>query len=241
MENAARALFSQLQLLKLLKILSFIVLLRVLVAIVAEYKFYFPPDFSADFLREREDSFFGLYALAFYVHIITSPFSLLNGLFLINERLRARFPTAHKGLGWLQIVLIGSTSVSGLAMSFRADTGWAAGSAFATLSFATLLCTLLGLRAVLQQHTHLHQIWMTRSFVLLSSAVVLRLLSGLSIKLGLLATWTYPLYAWISWLLPLGILEIWRTAATHGNSNISPPSTVFSPATVSGEVSMPKK
>ncbi|MEZ6119343.1 MAG: hypothetical protein R3C28_22630 [Pirellulaceae bacterium] len=35
------------------------------------YADYFPPNFQADFLLGRQSTFFGLFAVAFYVHILS--------------------------------------------------------------------------------------------------------------------------------------------------------------------------
>jgi hypothetical protein len=48
---------------------------------------------------------------------------------------------------------------------------------------------------------------MWRTFVLLCSAVVLRMLGGLATVAHLDAAWLYPASIWASWLVPLLALE----------------------------------
>ena len=50
-------------------------ILRVLIVILMEYRFYFPPDFDQSFfLAGRRPSFAGWYSVGFYTHIISGPF-----------------------------------------------------------------------------------------------------------------------------------------------------------------------
>ena len=50
---------------------------------------------------------------------------------------------------------------------------------------------------------------MWRCYLLLCSAVVLRLLGGLATVTGVTAIWFDPVAVWASWLLPLAAFE-WR-------------------------------
>jgi len=59
---------------------------------------------------------------------------------------------------------------------------------------------------------------MLRCYVLLCSAVVLRLTAGLATVSGVEGAWTYQMSAWTSWLVPLAILEVWRT---RGHRNVA--------------------
>lgn len=60
------------------------VILRALVGIVSNYPDYFPPNFDADFLFGRDRDFYGAYGVAFYAHLLSTPFAMVNGLVLIN-------------------------------------------------------------------------------------------------------------------------------------------------------------
>jgi hypothetical protein len=48
---------------------------------------------------------------------------------------------------------------------------------------------------------------MWRTFILLCSAVVLRMIGGLATVAHFDAPWLYPLSTWASWLAPLLVLE----------------------------------
>jgi len=48
---------------------------------------------------------------------------------------------------------------------------------------------------------------MWRTFILLCSAVVLRMIGGLATVAHFDAEWLYPLSTWVSWLVPLLVFE----------------------------------
>jgi hypothetical protein len=49
---------------------------------------------------------------------------------------------------------------------------------------------------------------MWRCYLLLCSAVVLRLIGGLATVTGVAAPWFDPLAIWLSWLVPLAAFEL---------------------------------
>lgn len=53
-----------------------------------------------------------------------------------------------------------------------------------------------------------HRRWMWRCYLLLCSAVVLRVLGGLGTVVGPVGPWYDPLATWLSWLAPLAVFEI---------------------------------
>ncbi len=76
---------------------------------------------------------------------------------------------------------------------------------FAVLAVATATSAVLGWRAAVQRRFAEHRLWMLRCFALLCSAVVLRVIGGLTESFGLEGT--YPYAAWLSWLAPLVAFE----------------------------------
>jgi uncharacterized membrane protein len=208
-----RSLFS------LLKWLAVILILRVLLTILRNYPGYFPADFRTLFLQGREHDFPGLYAIAFYTHIITAPMVLVFGLFLLSERARRWSWRIHRNLGrvqaWLILIFVVPSSV---VMSHYAYAGPAAGLSFFFLSVATAMSTLFGVYHAWKRQIHQHREWMDRGYVLLSSAVILRLISGAAIVLEVeKAEEAYILATWSSWLIPLGLYELWRLSGWRLN------------------------
>lgn len=191
------------------RLLAGLLVVRVVCSVVLTYRDYFPANFRSDFLFGREDHFRGLYQAAFYTHIVSGPVALLLGLVLVSDVFRQRWPTWHQRLGKLQALNVLAFVVpSGLVMAFRARSGAIAGTGFAALALATAFCVALGWRAAVRRQFGIHRDWMWRCYLLLCSAITLRLAAGLATVLGSEATWLYPATAWASWLLPLGILEL---------------------------------
>ncbi len=194
------------------RILSFLLCLlivRVTVAIVINYRHYLPPDFTSEFLQDREAYFFGSYQWAFYTHIFFGPVTLLLGIVLVSDGFRIRFPSWHRGLGRVQIGSVLCFVVpSGLWMAFRTESGVIASAGFASLAIATGLCSALGFRSAIRRRFVDHRRWMWRCYLLLCSAVVLRIMGGLVTVMELNTEWSYPFAAWASWLLPLMVFEI---------------------------------
>lgn len=195
---------------RILTLLAGVLVLRVTIRIVSNYAGYFPPDFaSSDFLRDRESQFLGIYPWAFYTHVVTGPIALVLGLILVSDRFRIRFPGWHRSLGRLQVggVLLLVTP-SGLWMAGFAAAGPVAGVGLAALAIATASCAAIGVRAAAARRFADHRRWMWRCYLLLCSAVVLRLIGGLATVGGAAPTWVDPLATWMSWLGPLAVFEL---------------------------------
>lgn len=192
-----------------LRWLAAVLILRVLVAILANYPDYFPPNFDSLFLQGRERTFNGIYSVAFYVHIFSGPVVLFLGLALLNDYVRRRHSVWHRWLGRIHVtvllVLVLPTSV---VMSRHAFGGPLAGLSFLLLSAATAGCAIAGVMQARQHRYQSHRRWMLRCYVLICSAVVLRLISGAAGLVGVPSPeHAYIIAAWSSWLLPLAAFE----------------------------------
>lgn len=189
--------------------LASVLVLKTVFAVLLIFPDYFPPNFRSDFLLGRQAYFFGAYQWAFYAHVVVGPFVLLSGLVLLNEPFRRRFSLWHRRLGRVHVVcVLFVVAPSGLWLAPYAASGSVAAAAFAALALATAGCAAMGWRAAVQRRFDSHRMWMTRCYVLLCSAVVLRVIGGASDVAGI--EWTYPYAAWVSWLLPLLALETLR-------------------------------
>lgn len=212
-------------LIAILRALVVVLILRVLVTILANYPDYFPPRFDALFLQGREATFAGTYRVAFYVHILSAPLVLVNGLVLLSERVRRRRAGLHRALGRLQVVvLLVFVLPSAAVMARHAFGGRPAGLSFALLTAATAWCAVAGVVTARRRRFDRHRRWMIRCYVLICSAVALRLLSGAA---GLFEVadpeGAYVVAAWASWVLPLAGYELWaRMPARGGSSAVTP-------------------
>ncbi|MCA9217335.1 MAG: DUF2306 domain-containing protein [Planctomycetales bacterium] len=186
---------------------AYVVVVKVTSSIVLVYSDYFPPNFQADFLIGRETHFWGPYAFAFYIHIVSGPVAIVLGLLLINSHLRIRFASLHRRIGQMQILLVSMlVAPSGLIMSAFAFSH-VARIGFAMLAVFTGLTAILAWKNARSCKFDRHQMWALRCFVLLCSAIALRLIGGVS---SLLEVDTYAFAAWGSWLVPITILEVLR-------------------------------
>ncbi len=182
---------------------------RVVAGIVGSYPGYFPPDFEAEFLVGRETEFFGIYQVAFSVHVISGPIALLASTLLMNSVARNRWPKLHRYVGRLTVVIVLILVVpSGFVMAFYAHSGRFAELGFISLALSTGLCAVAGWQTARRRQFQRHQRWMTRLFLMLFSAVVLRIIGGASLHFQWTSEWIYPVNAWVSWLVPLSAFEI---------------------------------
>ena len=208
-------------------VLTALLIVKVTVEVVWGYRNYFPPDFQADFLHGRERYFYGGYQTAFYAHIASGPVSLWLGLLLLSQRFRLRFPAWHRWLGRVQGMNVLLLVVpSGLWMAWYATAGRVATIAFAVLAMLTAACVLFGWRSAVRKRFAEHRRWMSRCFLLLCSAVVIRVLGGLGTVLEVEAAWYDPAASWASWLVPLGVFELSSLRKRSGSrSRVKPGST----------------
>jgi hypothetical protein len=211
-------------------LLAALLIFKVTVAVVLGYRNYFPPNFSSDFLHGRDNYFSGSYQWAFYTHIASGPVCLILGTVLVSERFRRQFPKWHRYLGRIQVAtVLLLVTPSGLWMAYYAAAGTIAAIGFALLAILTGAFAALGWRTAVQRRFAVHRRWMWRCFLLLCSAVVLRIIGGLATVSGVQVEWFDPLASWASWLAPLAAFELSelrnrRAARWHGRPAAVPSS-----------------
>jgi Predicted membrane protein (DUF2306) len=204
---------------RVLALLAALLILKVTASVVSNYHDYLPPNFASDFLRGRESYFSGAYQCAFYAHIVCGPVALIVGLILIAERSRSLFPMWHRYLGRIQVAnVLFLVTPSGLWMAFYARAGPIAGAGLAALAIATAASVSLGAWSAITRRFADHRRWMWRCYLLLCSAVVLRLIGGLAVVMGLGASWVDPVASWICWLMPLAAFELYEWVGRRSRS-----------------------
>jgi Predicted membrane protein (DUF2306) len=192
-----------------LTLLAAVLILKVNLAVVLGYRNYFPADFNSDFLRGREEYFGGPYQWAFYVHIASGPVSLVLGTLLISEAFRRRFPHWHRRLGRIQVAcVLLLVAPSGLWMARYSAAGPIGAVGFACLAIATATSAAMGWREAVARRFAAHRRWMWRNYLLLCSAVVIRLTGGLASVVGMQGSWFDPLASWACWIVPLAAFEL---------------------------------
>ena len=206
-----------------LRWLAVLLIVRVLASILANYPDYFPPNFDSLFLQGREATFTGAYRPAFYIHIFSGPIVLFNGLILMSEYVRRHHSGLHRFLGRVQVVvLLLFVLPSGVVMARHAFGGWPAGLSFLLLSAATASCAIIGVGHARRGRYDRHRPWMLRCYILICSAVALRLISGTVGLVGVPSPeHAYIFAAWSSWLFPLAAFEVVERLPAHRPSRFS--------------------
>jgi len=181
--------------------LTALLVIRVLITILLEYRFYFPPDFDQSFfLAGRRQSFAGWYSAGFYLHIISGPIAIVAVLAMLATGKSKRFRTVHRA----------TVCPGGFLMAFESIGGPIASYGFCCLGLATVVSVLAAAHFARKKKIKAHMNWAYRSAILLCSPILLRLITGLSAVTEIESLNTYRATAWLSWILPLVIFEIVR-------------------------------
>lgn len=205
----------------LLKVAVSIWLLFVGGIVLLAYRAYFPPNFERSFLTRHREYFYGVYAVAFYAHIITAPLVLVIGILQCSRTLRRRYVVMHERLGQAYcLMVLWAMAPGGLIMAFRSYSGWPAVAAFVLLSVLTWWFTYRGWVAIGSWDVPAHGRWMQRSFILVCSAILLRAMSAEASNLHFDPETAYAAIAWLCWLpswLAYELFLLWqRRKVNHG-------------------------
>jgi len=203
-----------------------ILLTKVFLSILWEYRGYFPADFESAFLSGKRAVFHGNYRVAFYAHILSGPIALLLATLLIITGGRVHLRRWHRRAGKVLLALSLLVMLpSSLVMAKNAYAGPVAALGFASLAITTGFSLILAAQFAANGKIKKHQKWAIRSFVLLISPLILRIVSGCLIWLDWESEFAYSSNAWLSWMIPLAVLESisWAKRKAHapitGSSN----------------------
>ncbi|MBL8810966.1 MAG: DUF2306 domain-containing protein [Planctomycetaceae bacterium] len=199
--------------------LAALVIVAIGLRIVSTFGWYFPPNFRDGFLAGRDAYFWrSAYGVGFYLHIVGAPVALLCGLPQFSRLLLRAFPRLHRTLGkTYALAVLLAAAPGGLIMGFWSRGGIPAMLCFITMSVLVAAFTILAWRTALQRRFESHRKWMTRSYLLMISAVLLRLLDPALRRAGLSDDLSYQLSVWLSWVPSLVIFEVMeRVKITKG-------------------------
>ena len=172
---------------------------------------YITPDFNSGFLVDKQSQFF-IYKYFLYAHIIGAPIALFAGAFQI---LRPYSIYHGKGGKLYFYTVVFLAAPGGFYMAFYAIGGMWSIISFLLLSTLWFVFTIQGLLKVRNGQIQLHKSFMTRSFILANSAILIRLLIFFNHKLDIMPP--VEAYVWISWLSWLPALIIYEVSLLRQN------------------------
>jgi uncharacterized membrane protein len=165
---------------------------------------YFAFRNDVDFLKTKQlIHHIDIWMWSFYIHVFSSPFIIVSGLFQFNRKLIKRRPKLHRSLGKIYIiVLLFISGPAAFVMSLHATGGRIAQFSFVVLTLFWILSTFLAYYHIRKKNIEKHIKWMIRSYALTLAAVTLRFYAYLFdvFNLPLGSRETYILLAYISWL-----------------------------------------
>jgi len=155
----------------------------------------------------------------FVVHALAGGVVLLCGPLQFSERLRGRFPVAHRALGSAYVFGVWVSSLAAVRVAITFDVVPVAKMLFvvqASLWFGT---TTVGLIRIRRSDVESHREWMLRSFALSFFFVTFSLWVPALAQTGLPEAISYPIGLFLSWALNLAVAEVWirrgRSRATR--------------------------
>ncbi|MEQ8924647.1 MAG: DUF2306 domain-containing protein [Fulvivirga sp.] len=167
---------------------------------------YIVPQFDSGYLSDKS-GIFHFYKYFLYAHIIGAPIAFIAGLIQFS----VKFSKWHKILGFIYVtsVLI-LAAPGGLVMSFYAIGGIPSIINFIILSSLWFYFTLRAYIDISKGNSRSHKLFMTRSFILANSAILIRVLSFINNYSHLTDITTgYIFIGWLSWLPALLTFEFW--------------------------------
>ena len=183
----------------LVRSIYFLLALLLAFAITQRAIEFFKPDFENHrFLTDKKE-FFNIYKWPLYVHMLSAPLSILFGILQFTLPKRG---FSHRLVGVFYIVVvICCAAPSGFVMAFFAIGGMPSVISFVLLSSLWWWFTIKAYRSARTQDFERHGYFMTMSFILANSAIILRLLGFVNKQwLHLEYETAYIWMTWLSWL-----------------------------------------
>lgn len=190
---------------RLAKVIYFIIAFLVASLIVVKAIEYLTPDFNNSFLSGKKLVFDKWYKYFFYLHIFAAPLTIFAGILQFSLNRKAKL---HRLSGYVYLVAVVFASISGFFMSFKSIGGFVSGISFLILACLWIYFTARSFTEIKKGNFEKHKEFMTRSFILANSAILLRVFSFISnsyIDVDPLSAYLFN--AWFSWLPWLLIYE----------------------------------
>lgn len=188
----------------------FYVILYAGTAVIAwESRYYFLPGRLHGFIMERIDlAVEGWWCYSLVTHVAGGLVCLVSSLLQYSKLLLKHTAWLHRNLGriyGLSIIMV--VFPTGVALAFVAKGGLSGTVGFLFLSFATLFSLLVGMVAIYKRNFRSHQVWISRSFALVTSAITFRVLQLALAQLDLDYDQIYQYALWGSIAINIGFCE----------------------------------
>lgn len=167
---------------------------------------YVPLNFNAAFLVTKQTEIKLIhYQLAFFVHVYTSIFTIIFGMFQFSLQLRIRYPRLHRIVGRLYVLIILFFSApSGFVMGYYGNGGISSRISFCLLAVLWFYFTLKAFLSIRDKKFKKHEYYMHFSYALTLSAISLRLFKWIIANtLELPPMDTYHIVVWLGWIFNL--------------------------------------
>ena len=171
---------------------------------------YLDPNFNTGYFANRDANFLSVFRIAVIVHSISATLILLLSTPMVFFRFEKKRPSLHRIMGkivfWCSIILL---VPSWYILSNEALGGISGKTVFFGLTTLTMISLWQGVKSAQKKKYGRHKRWMIRFYILLTSAIWLRInLFLLFILIGTVTQEDYILAAILSWIPQLIIAEI---------------------------------
>jgi hypothetical protein len=145
----------------------------------------------------------------FVVHALAGGVVLLCGPLQFSERLRSRFPRAHRAVGSAYILGVWVSALAAVRVAVAFDVVSVAKIQFVVLALLWFGTTTVGLVRIRRRDVASHRAWMLRSFALSFFFVTFSLWVPPLAQTGLPEAISYPIGLFLSWAPNLAVAEVW--------------------------------
>jgi len=171
---------------------------------------YLNPNYANGYLAGNKLPYLSVFRIGLIVHLFVAPLLILSSSILLFFKLETKKPKTHRLIGrWTIYLGVFFLIPSGLILSYYAIGGTKGQILFFTLTIFTLFALFRALFEAKNKNFNSHRKWVIRLYILLTSAIWLRLNMFFgSYFLGLSGVEFYLLAALFSWVPQLFIVEL---------------------------------
>ena len=163
-------------------------------------------------------------ALRAFGHLAAGGVVIVAGALQFSTRIRWRWPSVHRGLGFAYLVGVLVSGISAVAMAPTSNGGITGHLGFGILGVLWIVSTSVAFLKIRTRDYEGHRAWMIRSYALCLAAVTLRIYLPFSIAAGIPFEDAYPAIAWLCWVPNLVFAE-WLVIGSSV-APLEPPSNV---------------